>query len=403
MTDRRSELRTIVLRERQSRACWLSPDDVRFLLERHPNHIAVAPTGRRHRYRLTPAGHVGVIAAPGVRLVIRPKIPLRSLFFLLDPAAAPVFTPDETIPVPGGEALNFLAARLVQLLEERAAAGLHRGYSERAEPGSFLQGRLDVAAQTRDPAARRDQLHCSFEEFGADVPCNQLPRATAEHVLRCPLVADGVRSALRRALRPFEAVNPAPLTADAFAQAAPDRLTEAYRPLLEVCWLLVEGLGPSENAGAFHCPTFLLDMERVFERHVTAAVVRGFSERGRYTVAVQPPFQVIAADGTHAGVRMQPDVVVSRGGEPWLVVDAKWKRLNKNPLITEDFYQVLAYCTALGVKRAALVYPGRRDRRWTYRLERAGVRINVLTLRVVGEREQCAAAVERLGRQILRV
>jgi 5-methylcytosine-specific restriction endonuclease McrBC regulatory subunit McrC len=153
------------------------------------------------------------------------------------------------------------------------------------------------------------------------VPCNQVSRATAEHVLRCPLVANGVRTALRRALRPFETVNPAPLTADAFARATPDRLTEAYRPLLELCWLLVEGLGPGEDAGTLHCPTFLLDMERVFEA-ITNAVVRGFAERDRYTVAVQPPFQVIAADRTHAGVHAAGRDRLTRR-RTWLVVDAK--------------------------------------------------------------------------------
>lgn len=400
--NRSDRSRTLLLRERQPRDCRLSSADVRYLLERHSHHLHLAPTGRRRIYQLTPAGHVGVIAAPDTRLVLRPKIPLQSLFFLLDPTAAIMLPSDETMPVPGSEAINFLAGRLAQLLEERAAAGLHHGYAERAESGPFLQGRLDVAAQMRDPAGRRDQLHCSFEEFTADVPCNQLPKETAVHLLRSPLLSDGVRSALRRALAPFEAVGPTTLAPEAFTRAAADRLTESYRPLLQLCWLLVEGLGPGEEVGGVHCPTFLLDMERIFERHVTAAVVRGFADRRRYSVAVQPQFRIVPADRTHAGVGVQPDVVVSRDGEPWQVVDAKWKRLDRNPLITEDFYQVLAYCTALGVHRATLVYPGKRDRRWTYRLERAGVRVDVRTLRVVGDRSECAAAVEQLRRRLRR-
>jgi 5-methylcytosine-specific restriction enzyme subunit McrC len=378
----------------------LSAADVRFLLERHPTHLNLSPTGRRNCYRITPAGHVGVIAAPDTRLIIRPKVPLRSLFFLLDPGTAVTITDDRTTPVPGDETLTFLTSRLVQLLEERVAAGLHRGYTERAEQGSFLQGQLDVAAQLREVSPRRDQLHCRFEEFTADVLCNQLPKATAERVLRSPLIPEGVRSILRRALSPFESVGTTPLHADAFAAVTLNRLTESYRPLLDLCRLLVEGLGPSEDTGEFHCPTFLLDMERIFERHVTAAVVRGFANRERFAVAVQPWFRVAEPDASHPEVRIQPDVVVSRDGRPWLVVDAKWKRPGKIPLVTDDFYQVLAYCSALGVKRAALVYPGRRNRRWIYRVAQSGVCVEVYTLRVIGERAECEAAVVRLGRRL---
>jgi hypothetical protein len=61
-------------------------------------------------------------------------------------------------------------------------------------------------------------------------------------------------------------------------------------------------------------------------------------------------------------------------------------------------YQVLAYCAALGIGRAALVYPGRRSRRWDYCFERSPVRLEVHTLRVVGSREKCLAAARRVAR-----
>jgi 5-methylcytosine-specific restriction endonuclease McrBC regulatory subunit McrC len=85
-----------------------------------------------------------------------------------------------------------------------------------------------------------------------------------------------------------------------------------------------------------------------------------------------------------------------------LVVDAKWKRLPQGALITSDVYQVLAYCAALGVGRAALVYPGRRNRKWEYAFAHAPVRLEVHTLRVVGSRRACQAAARRLARALQR-
>src|SRR5437773_1872663 len=144
----------------------------------------------------------------------------------------------------------------------------HRPHAERSARGPFLQGRLDVAAQVRDGGARKDALHCRFEEFTADVPCNRVPRAVAELVLRSPLAGERARSAVRQALGGFDLVGAAALGPESFALAEPDRLTEAYRPLLDLCRLLADGLAPGGREGAPACPAFLLDLQRVFEAYV---------------------------------------------------------------------------------------------------------------------------------------
>lgn len=390
---------TFILTERVAAECRLAPADVEFLLDRHRAHVRLAPTGRPECYRLTPTGHVGTIVAPSCRLVIRPKVPLGNLFYLLDPTGPVPVAEDRAAADAGTGALDFLAGRLARLLAERAAAGLHRAYTERAAAGPFLQGRLDVAAHLRGGGPRKDRIHCRYEEFTADVPCNQVPKATAQLVLGSPLLGDGVRAALRHALRPFDAVRAVALAPERFAAAAADRLAEAYRPLLELCRLLADSLKPGEEAGPAPCPAFLLDMERVFEQYVTRGIAEACAGGGD-SVAVQP---LLTANRPAAGqpdIQMRPDVTVERAGKPFAVVDAKWKRGAGSPPVTDDLYQVLAYAAALGTRRAVLAYPGRRDRVWKYVLARSPVRVEVRTLRVVGSREECAASLRRLGRSI---
>jgi 5-methylcytosine-specific restriction enzyme subunit McrC len=100
---------------------------------------------------------------------------------------------------------------------------------------------------------------------------------------------------------------------------------------------------------------------------------------------------------------MRPDVIVEQEGKVVLVVDAKWKRLPRTALITPDLYQVLAYCTGLGVERAVLVYAGRRRRVWDYTFPRSPVRIAVCVLNVAGDRAACERALHRLGRDLRRL
>jgi 5-methylcytosine-specific restriction enzyme subunit McrC len=391
---------TILLRERRSRECRLSRADVDLLLADHRPHIEVIPTNQRGRYRLTPTGHVGTIVLPTRRLVIRPKIPLVNLFHLLDPTSPPPVIDDRAETVVGTAALDLLAGRLAALLAERAAAGLHRDYAERAERGAFLQGRLDVEAQVRDGGACKETLHCRFEEFTADVPCNRVPKAVAELVLRSPLAAERARAAVRQALGGFDGVGAAALGPDDFAQAEPGRLTEAYRPLLELCRLLADALAPSGREGATACPAFLLDMERVFEGYVTRGVVESFAGRGRYRVDVQPRHVANRPAAGQPDIHLRPDLVIARDGRTEVVVDAKWKDLAGAPLVTDDVYQVLAYCTALGADRGVLVYPGRRDQAWEYEMTGTPIRLTVCTLRVVGDRERCVRSLRRLGRAL---
>jgi 5-methylcytosine-specific restriction enzyme subunit McrC len=389
--------RTIVLKERRPRECRLSAAEVAFLLAGHRAHVTVEPTGHRGRYRLTATGHVGTIAGPTCRWVIRPKVPVASLCHLLAPTDPVPESEDRVRAVPRTKVLDFLTGRLARLMAERATAGLHRAYTERAGHGPFLQGRLDLAAHLRETPGHKDRFHCRYEEFSADVPCNQMARATAELVLRSPLAGEGAKATLRQALEGFAGVSSVPLDDGLFRKAGPTRLTEAYGPLLDLCRLLADGLTAGTDAGPTPCPAFLLDMERVFERYVTAGVVRAFTSAGRYTVSVQPLHIANRAVPGQPDLLMRPDVMVDREGLPALVIDAKWKSLPGSPLVTDDVYQVLAYCVALGVGRAVLVYPGRRDRVWQYDLARTQVAVEIRTLRVTGSGRACARSLRRLG------
>jgi 5-methylcytosine-specific restriction enzyme subunit McrC len=389
--------RTLILTERVPSECHLAPADVAFLLAEHSNRFQLLPTDRRDRYRLRPLGVVGVLVAPTCRLVIRPKIPLRSLFHLIDPAASLPATDDRTTPAPAESVLDFLAGQLAHRLTERAAAGLHRAYAERSEQAAFLHGRLDVTAQLREPPGRKERLNCRYEDFTADVPCNQLPKATAEGLLRSPLLGDGVRAELTRALQGFGGVASVPLDRATFDSATPPGARDAYRPLLDLCRLLAEGLGPTDAVGQTPCPAFLLDVERIFERYVTRGVEEAFAGRDRYVVAVQPLLVANRSVPGQPDVEMRPDVITYWEGKPALVVDAKWKRPPRTSLIPADLYQMLAYCAALGVPRAVLVYPGRIDRTWTYRLTHGSVEVLVQTLRVAAGAEACRRSLHRFG------
>jgi 5-methylcytosine-specific restriction enzyme subunit McrC len=324
---------------------------------------------------------------------------LANLFAMLDPLAPVPAECDAVTPATGTEVLEFLVGQLACGMSERVAAGLHRAYRERREQGTVLHGRIDLPAQLREAPGRKDQLHSQYDDFTADVSCNRAVKATAELLLDSPLLGPNVCAALRRVLAGFEDVSSVPLSPQLWEAVESESVPGEYHPILDLCRLLADGLTPGETAGATPAPGFLLDMERVFERHVTRGMVEAFARSRRYTVSVQVTHTVNRPVAEQPDVTMRPDLTIDRGGRPVLVVDAKWKRLPKS-LVTEDLYQVLAYGATLGAAGVILVYPGKRERVWEYQFTHTPLRLTVYTLRVGGSREACVRSAGRLGRAL---
>jgi 5-methylcytosine-specific restriction enzyme subunit McrC len=392
--------RTYLLQERIAADCRLTGADVEFLFARHRAHVQVQPTAQPGVYRLTPRGYAGTLVAPSCRLLLRPKIPLEQLCFLLDPDHPPSIQPECTEAGAEDGLLDLLALQFVRLLEERLAAGLQRDYVEQAAEGRFLQGKLDVPEQLREAGWRRDRLHSRFDALTADLPCNRMPKAVAERLQHSPLLGEKVRGRLQHCLPALAEVAVVPLDERLLAAAAPDEKTAAYRPLWELCRVLVEGWTAGVGQGGHSAPAFLVDLERVFERYVARQLQAQLPALG-VAVTVQPWLTAAPARDGQPDLNMRPDVLLGRDGEPRAVLDTKWKRLPRARLHTSDVYQVLAYCTLLGVRRAFLVYPGRRDRRLTYRLRRSEVTLSVHVLRVHGPVSACLESLRQLAHRLL--
>ncbi|MFL5339521.1 MAG: McrC family protein [Gemmataceae bacterium] len=393
-----TEVGNIRLTERRPRTCRLRRDDLDFLLAHHRPHVDIEFTGERHRYRLTPRGYAGVIVTPNCRFVLRPKVALADLLFLLNPDDDVLMAPDVGDGRVGG-LFELFAGRLARLLNERAAAGLHRGYAEQTAELPFVRGRLNVSRQVRDSAtARRDRLHCRFDELTADVACNRLVRAAAEQVAQSPLLDEQVRAAVRHALVGLAEVGVEPATPEAFAHALADPATAAYRPVLELCQLLCSAATPGSITGQFPTSSFLIELEHLFERYVTRGLVRHFAG-SPIEIAVQPRISLPEDSSTRPDLSLRPDVVLRADGRAAAVIDVKWKRLADAPE-PADLHQILAYASALRCEHVALVYPGRRSRCRTYQIPGGPVRLALHTLRVGGPRLKCRRSLERFARAL---
>jgi 5-methylcytosine-specific restriction enzyme subunit McrC len=129
------------------------------------------------------------------------------------------------------------------------------------------------------------------------------------------------------------------------------RLNERYRAALAPARLILEQRSLEFPDQTQRGSAFLFNMNHLFEKYVEAELRRTLEGSGG-RVDGQRATYMDEADT----VLMKPDVTWWSGDRCLAVIDAKYKRTTSDDYPNADAYQMLAYCTRLGLRRGLLVY-----------------------------------------------
>jgi 5-methylcytosine-specific restriction enzyme subunit McrC len=132
----------------------------------------------------------------------------------------------------------------------------------------------------------------------------------------------------------------------------PTRLNARYHPALRLAELVLRATSIEHGEGDVTANGLLLDMPKVFEDFVSTALREELE--GSYGGRVHT--QLVRHLDVAGRVEVIPDIVWQRERRVVAVVDAKYKAETPAGYPNADLYQLLAYCTALGLRRGHLVY-----------------------------------------------
>lgn len=184
----------------------------------------------------------------------------------------------------------------------------------------------------------------------ADIPLNRILRGAALRLLRLPGVTIPTRQVLQRlAARLGEADPPSP--ADLRAHTTFTRLTEHCRPAEHLARMVLGSSSLLDAVGATGAAVFLIDMNKAFEDFVASRLTRYLA--GQLIVHTQRSEWL----DTDECVKIRPDVIFER--QPGIVVyiaDSKYKITDDGHGRDADYYQMLAYTSALNVPEGLLIY-----------------------------------------------
>ncbi len=309
------------------------------------------------QWRLTAGGWVGYLpVARDFTIALRPKVPLRNLFRLIEYAydLPDLRFDDGLIEVETlADVYDLLALLLARRVLARCRRGIYCAYAERTARGGVVRGRLLVSEMAREPW--RVDVPCRDEIHTADVAENQIIAWSLHVILRSATLSERARPTVRRALRALTpAVSLQPFTARGCRSCTYTRLNRDYQPLHALCAFFLEHSGPAHEAGSGAMLPFVVNMASLYERFVAAWLQRHLPPERSLTV--QERHHLESANDA-ASLYFDLDLVLyNRKREAALcVLDTKYKA-DVRPA-TADIAQVAAYAQAKSAPDALLVYP----------------------------------------------
>lgn len=299
--------------------------------------------------------------ADAVEIRIAPKIDIQRLMFLLgyglhhgswrEPEVAAAEYP---------ELLPAVAYAFVRAAERALRQGVLLGYRQTEAALTTVRGRIREGDQWRRWHGLPLPLEVRYDDYTVDIVENRLLLAAGVRLLRLPGVPIFVRKQLRRLRARLDGVSE--LLPDELPREGqppcwrPDRRNARYHTALGLAELVLRGNSYEfEDGSMVTVDGLLLRMWQVFETFVTRSLSDALRPYGG-RCGTQKAYHL-----DHGRrIRLIPDIVYYRRGdgaydEPAAVVDAKYSvegQGGHNPHI----YQMLAYCTVLGLSRGHLVY-----------------------------------------------
>ncbi|BCW35108.1 McrBC 5-methylcytosine restriction system component [Arthrobacter sp. StoSoilA2] len=351
-------------------------------------------------WTILPAGKVGAVQIDDLLVRVKPKekVGLSRLLFLLGYAADPGFRPDNVIGAEDDDLFAALGESLARHGERALERGPLNGYVSLEEALRTVKGRIRVGDQMSRRPGLLLPLEVTYDDYTADVTENQILRAAIRMMMQVPRLPDALLGRLAHLDSKLEGVST--LNHGAVLPAwTESRINGHYVPALRLSEIILQTMSAEAGVGHRMVASFAVNMATVFEDFVGTALKEALEPYPGLTEWQYEAFMDESEPGFRSSdrVRMFVDVVHSVQGRPAMIFDAKYKAASASGAYPNaDHYQMLAYCTALRVPRAWLVYAGRGDAR-VRRILNTGVSVVEFPLDLSQEPEALLARVEELA------
>jgi len=386
---RREYLREHELRERLP----LSPTERDGLIRLLRGAQVTPSPGGEGLYDVRPGSYVGALAlGDELQVVVRPKFRVAEVMFLISYAIDPSAWADplsqwrdELVGLKrDADLYEAIIPSFLRHLNKALARGVLQGYRVEEDALLTVRGRIRFDDQIRRRLGIPVPIEVSYDEFTEDIELNRILRAAVARVARLPLRRHEHRGGLRAVDTALERVSV--VEYDRAPRVPPfTRLNEHYRGAVELACVILDGSTFDLRPGGVASHSFLIDMNRVFERFALVALREALQLDPRVFPAGASGRQLHLDTRVPPVIDLQPDISWWEfDGRPSFVGDLKYKRTQVDEVKHPDIYQLLAYTTAMNLPAGLLIYAAGEADSGTHIVRHAGKRLEVRTLDISG-------------------
>jgi 5-methylcytosine-specific restriction enzyme subunit McrC len=293
---------------------------------------------------------VGFISVQGVQVNVAPRFPIYNIFYFLGLLEEIKLDSEKVQISESNDFLTVLFQSFIRSVSSATQKGLISGYVSREDSLQVLKGRIDFSRQLRKSPESQFPFEVTFDDYVEDVPENQILKKALRISLKFGLQNRRLRNQAQNLLFNFKDVSDVVQVPSWNAS----RLNNHYWNALRLGELIISGNGFHENTGDIQINGFSIDMYKVFEDFIARQLAERINNSDDF-VATQKSL-LLDVRGVY---REKPDLIWYRKGEPFQVMDTKYKKpegeMEQRDSLN-DLRQVISYASLLGLKEAHLIY-----------------------------------------------
>jgi 5-methylcytosine-specific restriction enzyme subunit McrC len=346
---------------------------------------------------------VGALNVSGMIVRVQPKVGVVKTLQLLARAHGihHLHLDDAHIGIDeAGDLSTILATLFAHEATTAFASGPLRGYRTEDQSLSVLRGRVRLRDQELRRFGLLVPLEVTVDEWTTDTDENRLIRAACRRLLALGGLPQSLRKRMLhtdRLLADVQLLAPGVPLPD----WTPTRLNTRLHRLLRLAEIVLRHAAVEHLHGEVQVTGFVVPMEKLFE-DLVARILEEHATEAR--VSTQRTYRL----GNSGQLNIRPDIVFLRDGNEIAVADTKYKILNeKKKLRNEDAYQLITYCTRLGLDVGHLIYAvgvddGDDDIPLAHDIQRSPVRLAVHRVDLKRDLELLQKDIAAIGAAILR-
>lgn len=245
---------------------------------------------------------------------------------------------------------NLLATILSKGISQQLKQGLYREYVDKNEELSVLRGKLNIQGTIRNRVQNKQILSCEFDELSEDNIFNQILKLTATMLIKNSNVESAYKAELKKSLLYFGNVSDISASMIKWSTLRFQRNNQSYKMLMNICYLVIDGLLLSTQNGEYSMANFIDD------QHMHSLYESFIREYYRYhygnVISVSASFVEWDIPENSEGIELLPKMktdITLQKGEKTLIIDAKYyshtmqHHFDSNTFHSANMYQIFTY------------------------------------------------------------